>query len=186
MAEVEHLSPDDLKVYNEDQDEDKVNSHHDNDSDEAPELITSREDFNSMVNEFLNDFKIIGRKMKPKLEGESAPEKLDVLQRAMGQDERVWISNDDNEEDNDDDLFSFDEEDKKDRWDCETILCGYFSSVSLFKIVIATFQQLTQTLRTTPVSSVFLIRSQCQRSLLIAKQVFLPSLTLFKMQCVKL
>ena len=115
-----------LKVYNEDQDEDEINSHHDNDSDEAPELITSREDFNSMVNEFLNDFEIVGRKMKPKLEGESGPDKLDVLRRAMGQDERVRISNDDNEEDNNDDLFSSDEEDKKDRWDCETILCGYF------------------------------------------------------------
>ena len=115
-----------LKVYNEDQDEDEINSRHDNDSDEAPELITSREDFNSMVNEFLNDFEIVGRKMKPKLEGESGPEKLDVLRRAMGQDERVRISNDGNEEDDNDDLFSSDEEDKKDRWDCETILCGCF------------------------------------------------------------
>jgi len=71
-----------LKVYNEDQDEDEINSHHDNDSDEAPELITSREDFSSMVNDFLNDFEIVGRKMKPKLEGESGAEKLDVLGRA--------------------------------------------------------------------------------------------------------
>ena len=169
-----------LKVYNEDQDEDEINSHHDNDSDDAPELITSREDFNSMVNEFLNDFEIVGRKMKPKLEGESGPEKLDVLRRAMGQDERVRISNDGNEEDDNDDLFSSDEEDKKDRWDCETILCGCFFSLSSFKIIMATFQQLTQTLRTTPVSSAFVIRSRCQRSLLIVKQVFLPSLTMFK------
>ena len=167
-----------LKVYNEDQDQDEINSHHDNDSDEAPELITSREDFNSMVNEFLNDFEIVGRKMKPKLEGESGPEKLDVLRRAMGQDERVRISNDGNEEDDNDNPFSSDEEDKKDRWDCETILCEYFFSVSLFKIIIATFQRLTQTLRTTPVSSAFLVQGQCQRSLLIVKQVFLPSLTL--------
>ena len=77
-----------------------------------------------MVNEFLNDFEIIGRKMKPKLEGESGPEQLDILRRAMGQDERVWISNDSDEEaDNDDNLMSSNEEDKKDRWDCETILC---------------------------------------------------------------
>jgi len=114
-----------LKVYNEDQDEDEINSHLDNDSDEAPELITSREDFGSMVNEFLNDFEIVGRKMKPKLEGDSGPEKLDVLRRAMGQDERVRISNDGNEEDDIDDLISSDEEDKKDRWDCETILSTY-------------------------------------------------------------
>jgi protein LTV1 len=121
-----------LKVYNEDQDEDEINSHHDNDSNEAPELITSREDFNSMVNEFLNDFEIVGRKMKPKLEGESGPEKLDVLRRALGQDERVRISNDNNEEDDNDDLLSSDEEDKKDRWDCETILCGYLFQCHYF------------------------------------------------------
>ena len=165
------------KVYNEDQDEDEIDSHHDNGSDEVPELITSREDFDSMVNEFLNDFEIVGRKMKPKLEGESGPEKLDVLRRAMGQDERVRISNDGDE---DGDLFSSDEEDKKDRWDCETILCEPILTVKIFKIIMVTFQQLTQTLRTTPVSSVFVMRSQCQKSLLIVKQVSLLSLTLFK------
>ena len=79
-----------------------------------------------MVNEFLNDFEIVGRKMKPKLEGDNGPEKLDILRRAMGQDERVRISNDGSEEDDNDDLFSSEGEDKKDRWDCETILCGYF------------------------------------------------------------
>jgi hypothetical protein len=134
-----------------------------------------------MVNDFLNDFEIVGRKMKPKLEGESGPEKLDVLRRAMGRDERVFrISDDGNEEDDNDDLISSDEEDKKDRWDCETILCVSFFSVLLHKIIMASFQQLTQTLRTTPVSSAFLIQSQCQRSLLIVKHVFLPSLILFK------
>ena len=170
-----------LKVYNEDQDEDEIGSHHDNDSDGAPELITSREDFSSMVNEFLNDFEIVGRKMKPKLEGESGPEKLDALRRAMGQDERVRISNDGNEEEDDHgDLFSYDEEDKKDRWDCETILCGSFFSVLLFKFIIGICQRLTQTLRTTPASSASLIQGQCQRSLLIVEQVFLPSLILFE------
>ena len=132
-----------LKVYNEDQDEDEIDSHHDNDSDEVPELITSREDFKSMVNEFLNDFEIVGRKMKPKLEGENGPEKLNVLRRAMGQDERVRISNDGNEED--DDLFSSDEEDKKDRWDCETILCGSFFQFYYFKHnghILATYTNL--------------------------------------------
>ena len=117
-----------LKVYNDDQDEDEIDSHHDNDSDEAPELITSREDFNSMIDEFLNDFEIVGRKMKQKLQGESGAEKLDVLRRAMGQDERVRISNSGDEDDNDD-LFLSDEEDKKDRWDCETILCEPFLTV---------------------------------------------------------
>ena len=68
-----------------------------------------------------NDFEIVGRKMKPKFEGESGPEKLDVLRRAMGQDERVRISNNDTEEDDNDDLLSSDE-------DCETIFSVIIST----------------------------------------------------------
>jgi len=120
-----------LKEYKEDGDEETTDDG--NHSDEAPELITSREDFDSMVNEFLNDFEILGRKLKPKLEGESGIEKLDVLRRAMGQDERIRVV-DGEEDDNDDDLFPSDDEDKKDRWDCETILselcdCFYMPEV---------------------------------------------------------
>ncbi|KAF8963873.1 Low temperature viability protein-domain-containing protein [Flammula alnicola] len=115
-----------LREYNEDAEEgeDEVDSNAGYDSDEAPELITSREDFDSMVNTFLNDFEILGRKMKPKLEGESGIEKLDMFRRAMGQDERVRIAHAAEEEENDDDLFPNAEE-KKDRWDCETILTTY-------------------------------------------------------------
>ncbi|KAF4611400.1 hypothetical protein D9613_004171 [Agrocybe pediades] len=113
------------KEYNE-EDEDDINSNSDEDSDEAPDLITSREDFDDMVNTFLNDFEILGRKMKPKMEGESGMEKLDTFRRAMGQDERVRIMNADEQEEspNDDDLFPEDKE-EKDRWDCETILTTY-------------------------------------------------------------
>lgn len=110
-----------LREYNEDgEDEEGVHSHDGTDSDEAPDLITSRDDFDSMVNTFLNDFEILGRKMKPKMEGETGMEKLDAFRRAMGQDERNRIVNDDDEENSLDDLFP--DEDKKDRWDCETIL----------------------------------------------------------------
>lgn len=111
-----------LKQYNEDDGNECTSSDDEGDSDEAPELITSREDFDSMVNTFLNEFEILGRKMKPKLEGESGIEKLDILRRAMGQDERVRIANGDDEENEETDLLTTGEEDKKDRWDCETIL----------------------------------------------------------------
>ena len=111
-----------LKQYNEDDGNECMSSDDGGDSDEAPELITSREDFDSMVNTFLNEFEILGRKMKPKLEGESGVEKLDILRRAMGQDERVRIANGDDEENEETDLLTTEEEDKKDRWDCETIL----------------------------------------------------------------
>lgn len=123
-----------LREYNEDEDDlddhnccDSHDGDHDHDhdhvhsDDEAPELISSRDDFESMVNTFLNDFEILGRKMKPKMEGETGLDKLDTFRRAMGQDERVRAALDDEEEVNDDDLFP-EEEDKKDRWDCETIL----------------------------------------------------------------
>lgn len=110
-----------LKQYNED-DEDTQSSEEENDSDDAPELITSREDFESMMDEFLNDYEILGRKLKLKLAGDTGAEKLDTIRRAMGQDERVRLG-DAEEDDNDDDiLMPFDLDEKKDRWDCETIL----------------------------------------------------------------
>ncbi|KAF8831918.1 Low temperature viability protein-domain-containing protein [Lentinula edodes] len=118
-----------LKQYNdeEEDEDDEASFLSDEDNDEAPQLITSREDFGSMMDEFLNDYEILGRKMKPKLDGDTGAEKLDTLRRAMGQDERIRGSLADAEDrDNDDDneFLRIDEE-KKDRWDCETILTTY-------------------------------------------------------------
>ncbi|RDB28777.1 Protein LTV1 [Hypsizygus marmoreus] len=113
-----------LKQYNED-DEDTPSSDEDNDSDEAPELITSRDDFESMMDEFLNDYEILGRKMKLKLSGETGVEKLNTLRRAMGQDERVRLADVDDDDDDNNILMPLDLDDKKDRWDCETILTTY-------------------------------------------------------------
>jgi len=114
-----------LKQYNSDEESDP-SEEQDADDDEAPELITSREDFESMMDEFLNDYEILGRKMKPKLEGDSGAAKLDTLRRAMGQDERVRVARDGEEDDEDDDvLMPLDIDDRKDRWDCETILTTY-------------------------------------------------------------
>ncbi|KAG7452177.1 LTV-domain-containing protein [Guyanagaster necrorhizus] len=115
-----------LKEYNEDEDEDdRASMPDDSESDEAPELITARDDFSSMMDEFLNDYEILGRKMKPKLEGDSGVEKLETLRRAMGQDQRVKESYSDDDDTPEEDLFLELEEDKKDRWDCETILTTY-------------------------------------------------------------
>ena len=111
-----------LKQYNEGVDGDPPASDEESDSDEAPELITSREDFDSMMNEFLDNYEILGRKLKPKLPGETGAEKLDTIRRAMGQDERVRIAEEEEEEDSDDIYAPFEEDDKKDQWDCETIL----------------------------------------------------------------
>ena len=113
-----------LKEYNELDGADHTSE--DEQIDEAPELITSRDDFDSMINEFLNDYEILGRKMKVKLEGETATEKLETLRKAMG-DERVRIVDGDTEDIEAHDQLQGDEDDRE-KWDCETIL-----SRSLFR-----------------------------------------------------
>ncbi|KAG6911350.1 hypothetical protein DXG01_001021 [Tephrocybe rancida] len=113
-----------IKQYADD-DDDTPSSDEENDPDEAPELITSRDDFESMMNEFLNDYEILGRKMKQKLDGDTGAEKLDTIRRALGQDERVRLDDQEDDDDDDDILMPFDVDDKKDRWDCETILSTY-------------------------------------------------------------
>ncbi|KAJ3559000.1 hypothetical protein NM688_g602 [Phlebia brevispora] len=57
----------------------------DSDSDSAPELITSREDFDTMMNEFLDNYEILGGKMKPVLPGETPAEKLETMRKALGE-----------------------------------------------------------------------------------------------------
>jgi len=90
------------------------------DSDTAPQLITSRDDFGSMVDDFLDNYEILGSKMKPKLEGETGAEKLGILRASMGLDHRVTVQEQANDET--DELLEMEDEDEKDRWDCETIL----------------------------------------------------------------
>lgn len=104
-----------LKEYNEEQTAS-------DDTDEAPELITSRDDFEAMMSEFISDYEILRRKMRLKLPGDTGTERLNVLRRSMGRDQRVRVQND-SEEDNEA-LVPINTEDK-DRWDCETILCKY-------------------------------------------------------------
>ncbi|KAK7063815.1 protein LTV1 [Favolaschia claudopus] len=113
-----------LKQYNSDEESDPSEDE-DDDDDTAPELITSRADFESMMDEFLNDYEILGRKMKPKLEGDNGAAKLDTLRRAMGQDERVRVAGEGDEIADDDVLMPLDIDDRKDRWDCETVLSTY-------------------------------------------------------------
>lgn len=94
----------------------------DDDSDTAPDLITTREDFEAMMDDFLDNYELLGRKMKPVLAGDNGAEKLSTLRMAMGQDERVRIEQNGDEESGDEMLTPYGEAEKKDRWDCETIL----------------------------------------------------------------
>lgn len=95
-------------------------------SSSAPDLITSREDYAEMVNEFIDRYELLGRKLKPVLAGESGADKLETLRRGLGEDERVRVVSmgaDDEKELEDDELFrAYDANEKEDRWDCETIL----------------------------------------------------------------
>ncbi len=106
-----------LREYNSD-DDDAEEQDENSDLDEAPQLITSRADFASMMDEFFDDYEILGRKLKPKLAGDTGPEKLDTLRQAMGQDERIKA--DKYEDESNDDLIDI-IEGREDRWDCETI-----------------------------------------------------------------
>lgn len=91
------------------------------DSGEAPELITTREDFDTMMNEFLDNYEILGGKMQPVLPGDTAAAKLDTIRKALGQ-ARLRDNDEDNDSEAGDILMPLDIDEKQDRWDCETIL----------------------------------------------------------------
>lgn len=114
-------------------DEDDISAT-DSDSDAAPDLITTREDFEAMMDDFLDNYELLGRKMKPVMPGETGAEKLDTLRRAMGRDERVRVAGEGEEDEDEEILMPFENEDKKDRWDCETILSKAISSVIYFAV----------------------------------------------------
>ena len=73
-----------------------------------------------MMNEFLDNYEIVGGKMKPVLAGDTAVDKLATIRKALGE---AKIRDDDDDDDNEDDiLMPVDIDEPKDRWDCETIL----------------------------------------------------------------
>ncbi|KAF9654153.1 LTV-domain-containing protein [Thelephora ganbajun] len=90
-------------------------------SDEAPELLEARDDFAVMMNEFLDEYEILGGKMRPRLEGDTNIEKLGTIRRALGP---VTIRDYD-EKDDGDVPIPVDIDHVKDAWDCETILTTY-------------------------------------------------------------
>ncbi|KAI0094505.1 LTV-domain-containing protein [Irpex rosettiformis] len=103
-------------------DSDEEEREEDSDTDSAPELITSREDFDAMMNEFLDNYEIVGGKMKPVLAGNTAVDKLDTIRKGLGE---AKIRDDIDDDVEDDILMPVDIDEPKDRWDCETILTTY-------------------------------------------------------------
>jgi len=91
-------------------------------SDSAPDLITSREDFDTLMDDFLHNYEVSGGKMKPSLPV-SGPEKLQSSHLAMGHSECLMVEDFDQEEHKEDDVYAMIEENRKrERWDVETVL----------------------------------------------------------------
>lgn len=93
----------------------------DDEDDDAPPLITSREDFENIMDDFLDNFEILGGKMRHVLPGSTNIEKLGTIRHALTEDGPIKFVEDDEESDEQDEDVQF-EEDKRGRWDCETIL----------------------------------------------------------------
>ncbi|KAI0334483.1 LTV-domain-containing protein [Cubamyces sp. BRFM 1775] len=128
MWRNEHLTVlderfDQIQREYEDSDEEEEEETSLDDLDEAPDLIASREDFESMMDEFLEKYEVISGKMRPVLPG-TATEKLDTIRKALGE-AKIRDDAEESEPDDDDILMPLDIDDKKDRWDCETILTTY-------------------------------------------------------------
>ncbi|KAG2176925.1 hypothetical protein INT43_007579 [Umbelopsis isabellina] len=54
------------------------------DSEEEEENMVTREDFNSILDDFLDKYEVVGKKMVPKLEGDTSEAKLETIRQALG------------------------------------------------------------------------------------------------------
>ncbi|KAI0361122.1 LTV-domain-containing protein [Trametes cingulata] len=128
MWRNEHLTVlderfDQIQLEYEDSDEEDGEEPSFDDMDEAPDLIASREDFESMMDEFLEKYEVVSGKMRPVLPG-TATEKLDTIRKALGE-AKIRDDAEESGSEGEDILMPLDVDEKKDRWDCETILTTY-------------------------------------------------------------
>src|SRR5205823_3310696 len=101
----------------------------DYDEDDEQESQDQLQNFDQIMNEFLDKYEIVGRKMVPKLEGDSVGEKLETIRRNLGE---IVISDDfDNEEGEKEEeiLLDVSQEERRWReaWDCESKLSKHHS-----------------------------------------------------------
>ena len=112
-------------------DDDKLENASNISADSEPPLLNAREDFDEVMNEFLQ-LELVGNKLAPGLEGDTPTDKLHALRKALVTDDdaagrqalldRVYV--DDTEV-----PIPVDIDMEKDRWDCETILSEPFEHV---------------------------------------------------------
>ncbi|KAG8836077.1 hypothetical protein FRC17_010010 [Serendipita sp. 399] len=110
---------------------DQMGEDEDHSDDEAPPLITTREDFEAVLDEFLAQEQV-GNKLVQRLEGGTPKERLNTLRRAFVSDDDKddeWIRKEAllNREDKETTSIPMpvDIDQEKERWDCETILTTY-------------------------------------------------------------
>lgn len=148
-------------IYNSDEDIQKSDEEHEartskdlteDDSDEAPELFDTRDDLESMMDEFLEKYELVGNKMRPALGGITGTEKLATLRHALadgvegdgGARTRAIIKKGNIaglEEDVVPQPYDIDEGYEQDRWDCETILSTYSNIENHPRLILARDQR---------------------------------------------
>ena len=126
------LSPQFEEEYASDNDDDRdldegEGSHSDT---SAPDLVTTREDFQAVLDDFLAQ-EMVGKKLQQTI-GITPSEKLGALRRALVNEEDEKVAQSRREallnRECEDDMpvpVPFDIDQQKDRWDCETILSMY-------------------------------------------------------------
>ncbi|KAF8604068.1 LTV-domain-containing protein [Ceratobasidium sp. AG-I] len=119
------------------------------DSDEAPELLDTRDDLEGMMDDFLEKYELVGNKMRPVLGGITGAEKLATLRHALADEidgdggararaiiQKGKVAGGDN-----DDLipepYDIDEGYEHDQWDCETILSTYSNFENHPRLILA-------------------------------------------------
>lgn len=126
QLEREYASDDDEDDDDELEDDDTEGVMSSDSDEDAPALIAPREDFDSLMDDFLDKYELVGGKVRPILEGGTGAEKLQTMRNAMVEGlSRADIRDTTNEDDDDDNIpmpsivgMGKDQ----DRWDCETIL----------------------------------------------------------------
>ncbi|KAG9127411.1 hypothetical protein FRC07_014090 [Ceratobasidium sp. 392] len=123
------------------------------DSDEAPELLDTRDDLGGMMDEFLEKYELVGNKMRPVLGGITGAEKLATLRHALadetegdgGARARAIIKQGNNPSADNEDLipepYDIDEGYEQDQWDCETILSTYSNFENHPRLILARDQR---------------------------------------------
>lgn len=115
---------------------DRIEEEYENDSDDddCPELIELREDFDKIMDDFLDNYEVVGRRMTPRMEGETPLGKLDHLRKSFldaqdttAEDLKKVITaqllNDESVESNK--TETIEEETPESPWDCKSILSTY-------------------------------------------------------------